>query len=100
MHYRESMVLPFYSICGCRVEVIATACHLCFSSVSDLCLFAYVCVGEDVLSLDACYIDANWKFCTKNVGIIHCKEGTTGAQVAGAIRPSLEKHKLTSRVYA
>ena len=83
------------------MEVIATTSHMCFSIVSNLCLFAYVCVGEDVLSLDACYIDVNWKFCTKNVGIIHCKEGTTGAQVAVvAIRPALENHKLTSWVYA
>ena len=56
--------------------------------------------GEDVLSLDIAFIDRDWKFCTRNVGIVHCKEGTNGEQVAAAIKPALTKHKLMDKIYA
>jgi len=53
-----------------------------------------------VLSLDVAFIDRSWNYVVKNVGIIHCNEGTTGEQVGRAIRPVLEKHQLTNRIYA
>jgi hypothetical protein len=57
-------------------------------------------VGEDVLSLDIAFIDRSWNYIMRNIGLIHCKEGTTGEEVARAIRPALEKHNLIHRIYA
>jgi hypothetical protein len=59
-----------------------------------------VASGEDVLSLDVAFIDSSWNYNVWNLGLVHCKEGTTGAQVANAIRPSLDQHNLRHRVYA
>ena len=60
----------------------------------------YLIAGEDVLSLDVAFIDRSWNYIVKNLGVIHCKEGTSGDQVAAALRPTLDRHKLKERVYA
>ena len=56
--------------------------------------------GEDVLSLDIAFIDRSWNYIMRNIGLIHCKEGTSGAEVARAIRLALEKNNLIHRIYA
>ena len=56
--------------------------------------------GEDVLTLDVAFIDRSWNYIVKNLGVIHCKEGTSGDHVAAALRPTLDMHNLKERVYA
>ena len=53
-----------------------------------------------MLSLDVAFIDCSWNYIVNNLGVIHCKEGTSGEQVAAALRPTLDRHKLKERVYA
>ena len=57
-------------------------------------------IGEDVLSMDIAYIDSEWEYCVKNVGLIHCKQGTSGEEVAKVVLPALNRHGLVSKVYA
>ena len=54
----------------------------------------FACSGEDVLSLDIAYIDNSWTYQVRNIGIVHCKEGTSGEQVAKYVLPALERHGL------
>jgi hypothetical protein len=63
-------------------------------------LFCCAAPGEDVLSLDVSFIDRSWTYRVFNIGLVHCKEGTSGAQVADAIRPALDKHELRGRIFA
>ena len=60
----------------------------------------FACSGEDVLSLDIAYIDNSWTNQVRNIGIVHCKEGTSGEQVAKYVLPALERHGLVGKVYA
>ena len=53
-----------------------------------------------MLSLDIAYIDNAWTYQVRNIGIVHCKEGTTGEQVAKLVLPALERHGLVGKVYA
>ena len=53
-----------------------------------------------MLSLDIAYIDSAWTYQVRNIGIVHCKEGTTGEQVAKYVLPALERHGLVDKVYA
>ena len=52
-----------------------------------------------MLSLDISFIDTNWQFTSRNVGVIECKEGTTGDKVAKYLKPALESHGLLTRLY-
>ena len=72
-----------------------TVCFYCFGSNTIVCSS-----GEDVLSLDIAYIDNAWTYQVRNIGIIHCKEGTSGEQVAKYVLPALEHHGLVGKVYA
>ena len=53
-----------------------------------------------MLSLDIAYIDNSWTYQARNIGIVHCKEGTSGEQVAKYVLPALERHGLVDKVYA
>lgn len=46
------------------------------------------------------FIDMSWKYVVKNEGLIRCKEGTRGDEVAAAIRQALEKHNFVHKVYS
>ena len=52
------------------------------------------------MSLDYSYITASFEMCYVNLGLIHCKEGTSGDKVAASIAPTLVKHNVVNRVYA
>jgi hypothetical protein len=52
------------------------------------------------MSLDFSFITASFELCYVNLGLIHCKEGTSGDKVAAAIAPALGKHEVLKRVYA
>lgn len=52
------------------------------------------------MSLDFSYITTSFELCYVNLGLIHCKEGTSGEKVAASIAPTLLKHNVVKRVYA
>ena len=53
-----------------------------------------------MFSLDIAYIDNAWTYQVRNIGIVHCKEGTSGEHVAKYVLPALERHGLVGKVYA
>lgn len=56
--------------------------------------------GEDVLSMDAFFITPGWEWRSVHVGLVHCKDGTTGATLAADMKPLLAKFSLMDRIFA
>ena len=55
---------------------------------------------EDNLSVDIHFIDKQWQWHHKHIGIISCKDSSTGEEIAPRIKTILEEYDLLYRVAA
>lgn len=56
--------------------------------------------SEDNLSMDIHFIDSTWVWRHHHIGIISCKDSSSGEDIAPRMEPALKAYGLTSRVIA